>query len=175
MLKITATTLLFAATTATHAGNFSIHVDATDARGMIAARHTYNGFGCTGQNIAPAIQWQNVPANAKSLALTVYDPDAPGSGWWHWVAIDLPVTSIGLPQGGALPLGAHALRNDFGDVGWGGPCPPAGDPPHHYVFTVYALDVPSLGLPVDASAAKASAMFRQHSVGKAETTLRFGR
>lgn len=176
MFKTIAAALLIAGSFAARAGDFNVSVDAKDAHGMIAQRHTYNGFGCTGQNLAPAIQWQGVPPNAKSLALTVFDPDAPtGSGWWHWVVIDLPASAKGLPQDGALPAGARSLRNDYGDARWGGPCPPPGDQPHHYVFTIYALDVPSLGLPADASAAKAGFMIRQHAIGKAETTLRFGR
>jgi Raf kinase inhibitor-like YbhB/YbcL family protein len=176
MLKTVAALLLSAAAVAARAEDFTLRVDAAESGDTIAARYTYNGFGCTGQNLAPAIHWQGVPAKAKSLALTVFDPDAPtGSGWWHWVVIDLPVSTRELPQGGALPAGAHALRNDYGDAAWGGPCPPPGDRPHHYVFTVYALDVPALGLPADASAAKAGFMIRQHAIGKAEASFRFGR
>jgi len=169
-------TLFFAAAAVSaQAADFKLAVDA-GADGGFAQRHTYNGFGCTGQNLAPALHWEGVPAKARSLALTVYDPDAPtGSGWWHWVVLDLPAASTGLPQGGALPASAFALRNDYGDTRWGGPCPPQGDKPHHYVFTIHALDVPDLGLPADASPAKAGFMIRQHTVGTAQVTLRYGR
>ena len=169
-------TFLFAAALSAHATDFKLTVDAGAANDGIAQRFTYDGFGCTGQNLAPAVHWEGLPAGTKSLALTVYDPDAPtGSGWWHWVVIDLPSSTAGLPQGGALPAGAHALRNDYGDAAWGGPCPPQGAKPHRYVFTVHALDVPSLGLPADASAAKAGFMIGLHTVGKTQVTLRYGR
>jgi Raf kinase inhibitor-like YbhB/YbcL family protein len=169
-------TLLSTATfaLAAHASDFQIQVDGE--HGQLPASSSYQGFGCTGGNHAPAVHWQNVPAGTRSLALTVYDPDAPtGSGWWHWVVIDLPSTTTGLAVGGTLPKGAAGVRNDYGDTHWGGPCPPVGDAPHHYVFTVYALDVPKLGIPDGASAALAGFAIHSHVLGKAQTTLTYGR
>lgn len=167
--------LIVTSTMAVHATDFTLRVDA-GPRHTIAARHIYDGFGCTGQNVAPAWHWQGVPANARSLAVTVYDPDAPtGSGWWHWMVLNLPATARGLPEGGALPAGAREVRNDFGTKHWGGPCPPAGDKPHHYVFTVYALDVPHIDVPDTASAALAGFALHAHVIGKAQQTLLYGR
>jgi Raf kinase inhibitor-like protein, YbhB/YbcL family len=161
---------------AAHAVDFSLRVDAADASGHIARKYSYNGFGCTGQNLAPAMHWQGQPANTKSVAITVYDPDAPtGSGWWHWVVLNVPASTKDLPEGGTLPASAREIRNDFGSKTWGGPCPPAGDKPHRYVFTVYALDVPSLDLPADASAALAGFALHGHVIGKAQQTLTYGR
>src|SRR5207342_1735754 len=115
------------------------------------AKFILNGFGCTGANTSPALVWSNVPAGTKSLALQVHDPDAPtGSGFWHWAVYDMPPTTTGLAQGagnspGTLPAGAYGGNTDFLDTGatgangnYGGPCPPQGDKPHRYVFTLYA-------------------------------------
>ncbi|MEI7037368.1 YbhB/YbcL family Raf kinase inhibitor-like protein [Fulvimonas yonginensis] len=167
---------LVALATTAQAGTFRLRVDAADAQGHIATRYSYDRFGCSGANVAPAVHWDGAPAGTRSFALTVFDPDAPtGSGFWHWVVIDLPASAHGLAEGGRLPPPARAVRNDYGDKAWGGPCPPAGDPPHHYVFTVYALDVPALGVPADASPALTGFMLRSHVLGKAQQTLTFGR
>jgi len=153
-----------------YAGTFQLH-----AAGPLTVRNSFHGFGCTGQNLAPSLRWSNPPANTRSFAVTVYDPDAPtGSGWWHWVVIDLPAATRQLSNG-QLPVGAHGVHNDYGLTGWGGPCPPAGDKPHHYLFTVYALDVPSLDLPPNATAAFAGFAIHMHMLGKAQDTLRYGR
>ena len=115
----------------------------------IAAKFIYNGFGCTGQNVSPAVMWKNAPAGTKSFAVLVHDPDAPtgGAGFWHWLVVDIPAGTSFLPQGAGaadgkrLPAGSRQISTDFGAPGWGGPCPPAGDKPHRYNFTVYALKV----------------------------------
>src|ERR1700685_3833997 len=119
---------------------------ATIAKGQVA-----NVFGCTGGNVAPALSWSGAPAGTKSFALSVYDPDAPtGSGFWHWVVFNIPpdVTSLpkgaGDPKGPAAPKGAVESRTDFGVPGYGGPCPPKGDAPHHYHFRIFAVDIPKL-------------------------------
>jgi len=124
------------------------------ASGTFANQFVLNGFGCSGQNISPELQWTNIPAGTRSLALQVYDPDAPsGSGFWHWAVYDIPPTVNGLEQGAGnnqalLPPGAYGGNTDFFDTGatggngnYGGPCPPAGDRPHRYVFTLFALAV----------------------------------
>lgn len=127
------------------------------ASGTFANQFVLNGFGCAGGNISPALQWSNVPAGTQSLSLQVHDPDAPsGSGFWHWAIYNMPPTTTGLAQGAGnspagLPLGASGGTTDFFDTGttggngnYGGPCPPAGDAPHRYNFTLFALDVPDL-------------------------------
>ena len=128
------------------------------ANGNISAKKVYNGFGCTGQNISPSLMWTSPPAGTMSYAITVYDPDAPtGSGWWHWMVYDIPATVTSIPAGAGnagkpgLPAGALQGMTDFGAKGWGGPCPPAGDKAHRYVFTVFALKVPKLDVPANAT------------------------
>lgn len=148
----------------------------------IAEKFVYQGFGCSGGNQSPALEWKNAPKDTKSFALTVYDPDAPtGSGWWHWVVVNIPAAVAALPLGAGaagghgLPAGSVQVRTDFGTAAYGGPCPPAGDKPHHYVFTLYALKVEKLELPPDATAALAGFMIHANALGKAQFTAKYGR
>ena len=168
---------------AAHASGFRLDSpDINSARKPIANKHVFNGFGCEGENVSPAVVWQGAPKGTKSYALTVYDPDAPtGSGWWHWVVIDIPAESHGLPQGAGnattktLPVGARQMRTDFGTSGWGGPCPPKGDKPHRYIFTVHALKVDKLEVPEDATAALVGYMINANRIDKASITGYYGR
>jgi Raf kinase inhibitor-like YbhB/YbcL family protein len=147
-------TALISASTLTHAAGFQLSSPDIKAGGLMDKRFEFNGFGCSGENQSPALQWRGAPAGTKSFAVTVYDPDAPtGSGWWHWAVINLPAEVAALPAdagavGGAkLPPGASHVRIDYGVAGWGGACPPPGDKPHRYIFTVYALKTPKLDIP----------------------------
>jgi Raf kinase inhibitor-like YbhB/YbcL family protein len=142
----------------------------------------FNGFGCSGDNQSPVLRWSGAPQGTKSFAVTAYDPDAPtGSGWWHWCVVNIPATVTELPrdagaEGDAkLPKGASHVRIDYGVKAWGGPCPPPGDKPHHYVFTVYALKTDKLELPPDATAALAGFMINGNALGKASFTALYGR
>jgi Raf kinase inhibitor-like YbhB/YbcL family protein len=120
-------------------------------------------FTCDGGNVSPPLEWSGVPAQAKSLALVVTDPDAPDPKapkmtWVHWILYGLPVESKGLreavPSKG-LPAGTLEGTNDWGKTGYGGPCPPIGR--HRYVFTLFALDaaLPDLRGPRRAALEKA--------------------
>ena len=94
---------------------------------------------CGGKNTSPELHWSGAPSATKSFALTVFDPDArKGAGWWHWVVYGIPPATHALVAG-AKPPGTEG-GTSFGAPGYGGPCPPPGDPPHHYQFTLYALD-----------------------------------
>lgn len=148
----------------------------------MAPAHVMSGFGCKGKNRSPALAWTDPSAGARSLALTMYDPDAPtGRGWWHWVTFDLPVNvrrlrqNAGNPEAAMMPKGAVQLRNDFGTFGYGGACPPAGAPPHRYVITLWALDVERLPFDRNAKAAEVGAYLKHHAVGQASLTTRYGR
>lgn len=149
---------------------------------MIARKFEFDGFGCSGENRSPALKWSGAPKDTKSFAVTVYDPDAPtGSGWWHWFVINIPAGVTELPAnagavGGAnLPKGASHVRIDYGVAGWGGVCPPEGDPPHRYIFTVHALGTDKLEIPPDATAALAGFMVNANTIAKASFTAKYGR
>ena len=141
------------------------------------SQQIYNQWGCTGKNTSPELKWINIPKGTKSFAVTMYDPDAPtGSGWWHWVVINIPGNVKSLPlnagtEGGKnLPKGASMLRNDFGFKGYGGACPPPNSTPHNYHITVYALDIPDLDINSGASPAMAGFYILQHTLAKAVLT-----
>ncbi len=148
----------------------------------IAERQVFSGFGCSGGNVSPALTWHGAPAGTRSFALTVYDPDAPtGSGWWHWVVFNLPASTQQLAAGAGdsehpgLPAGSVQSRTDFGKAGYGGPCPPKGDKPHRYIFTVYALKVDNLPLDAASPAAMVGFYINANTLAKASFTGTYGR
>ncbi len=169
------------ATPAAAAGKFTLESADAKPGGQLTDKQVFNGMGCTGENLSPELSWKNPPAGTKSFAVTVYDPDAPtGSGWWHWVVYDIPADAKGLPAGAGsgkaeLPAGAKQGRTDFGQPGFGGACPPPGDKPHRYVFTVYALKLDKLDVPPDASPAMIGFMTKANALGNATFTARYGR
>jgi Raf kinase inhibitor-like YbhB/YbcL family protein len=149
--------------------------------GTIANAQVFNEFGCKGSNVSPALAWSGAPAGTQSFALLMHDPDAPtGSGWWHWIVYNIPPGTTALPAGagdpkkGNLPAGAVQGRNDYGDVGYGGPCPPPGTP-HHYNLTLYALKVAKLEVPQGASAALIAFNARAHALAEAKLSGMYGR
>jgi Raf kinase inhibitor-like YbhB/YbcL family protein len=165
-------------------GGFKLRSPTVRPNGTLSNDQVYSGFGCTGKNISPALTWRGAPSGTKSFAVTVYDPDAPtGSGWWHWVVYNIPATVTGLPvgagsagsAGGKLPAGAVQSHTDFGTPGFGGPCPPTGDKPHRYIFTVYALKAERIDAPDEASAAMVGFMIHANTLGKASLTAYYGR
>ncbi len=122
------------------------------------------------------------PRRARSFAVTVRDPDAPtGSGWWHWTVVNIASSVFSLPAGAGdknsatLPGGAVQGRNDFGYAGFGGACPPAGDKPHRYRFTVWALDVPTLPVDAGAGGALVGYLLHSHALASAQLTAMAGR
>jgi Raf kinase inhibitor-like YbhB/YbcL family protein len=132
------------------------------------------GFGCAGGNKSPHLRWSGAPAEAKSFAVTCYDPDAPtGSGFWHWLVVNVPANVNELAEGagsdgGKLPAGALQTRTDFGRAGYGGPCPPAGDHPHRYLFTVFAVNADKLNVNADTSAAAVGFNLHFNTLARAE-------
>ena len=99
-----------------------------------------------GEDISPTLTWTNTPAQTKSLALIMDDPDAPGGTFTHWLIYNLITNNGGLSglaegvqRGETVPGGARQLKNDAGEVGYSGPMPPPGKL-HHYHFTLFALD-----------------------------------
>ncbi|MGQ4598939.1 YbhB/YbcL family Raf kinase inhibitor-like protein [Nocardia sp. R6R-6] len=132
-------------------------------------------FGAGGKDISPQLSWSGVPAETKSFAVTVFDPDAPtASGFWHWAVADIPGTVSSLPsgagsgeEGGALPAGAITLRNDGGFRGFVGAGPPPGHGPHRYFVVVHAVDVDSLGIDENATPAYLGFNLFAHTLARA--------
>ena len=132
------------------------------------------GFGCAGGNASPELHWSGAPEGTKSFALTCYDPDAPtGSGFWHWLMVNIPpeTTALALgagdPAASALPAGALQTRTDFGTPGYGGPCPPEGDHPHRYLFTLFAVKEATLPVEADTMPAVVGFMLNFNTLEKA--------
>ena len=151
-------------------------------KSRIKDAQVYNGFGCSGGNVSPALAWKNPPAGTKSFALLMYDPDAPtGSGWWHWLVYNIPATTTALVAGAGtadgrnLPPGTLQGRTDFGTADYGGPCPPVGNGVHHYQFTLYALKVEKLDVPATATAAYIGYMANANAIAKAKFTGLYSR
>ena len=172
---------LVGATSLSHGAGFTLSSPDIKAGAMIAKSFEFTGFGCTGENKSPALKWSGAPKDTKAFAVTVYDPDAPtGSGWWHWMVINIPAdvselaANAGVVGGANLPKGASQARIDYGVAGWGGVCPPEGDKPHRYIFTVHALKG-KLDVPADATAALTGFMINANSLGKASFTAKYGR
>jgi hypothetical protein len=171
-------------TTAAHAQSMTLTSSDIKEGATIANEQVFKGFGCTGGNISPELSWSGAPSATKSFAVSIYDPDAPtGSGWWHWVVFNIPAGTTSLPKGAgdvkkkSMPKGAIQSRTDFGSDGYGGPCPPAGDKPHHYQITVFAVDVDKLPDAKNdaASAALVGFDLHFHTLAKATLTGLYGR
>ena len=134
-------------------------------------------FTCDGDDVSPALSWTDPPSGSKSFALIADDPDAPRGTWTHWVLFDLPSATTSLPEGipkiAELPNGARQGVNDFPKIGYGGPCPPPGQP-NRYFFKLYALDN-QLNLKPGASKQEVERSMQNHILGKAELVGKYGR
>lgn len=153
-----------------------------DIGGQMTLQNVLNGFGCTGKNLSPQLSWENAPYGTESFAITIHDKDAPtGSGWWHWVVFDVPASVSELKQGAGdasknlLPAGTIQSRTDFGQIGYGGPCPPEGDKPHAYLITIYALKTEKLGLDSKASPALVGFYLNANTLAKASIVAYYKR
>ncbi|MGH9486788.1 MAG: YbhB/YbcL family Raf kinase inhibitor-like protein [Terriglobales bacterium] len=142
--------------TATHAsGQHRTKMDFRLTSADFANHHAIPvAHSCDGEGSSPALRWEGAPEGTRSLALIVHDPDAPSGDFVHWLLWDIPAAITELPSGkyseAKFPLGGLQGQNSFGNLGFGAPCPPPG-PAHHYIFTLYALNVPHLGLAAGAS------------------------
>jgi Raf kinase inhibitor-like YbhB/YbcL family protein len=180
-IRLSAALLLSVLATPQVRGQFTLSSTDVHAGQMMANAQVFKGMDCTGGNLSPAMQWKGAPSGTKSFALTIYDPDAPtGSGWWHWVVYNIPASAAKLAggagsAGGTLPAGAVQGNTDFGVPGYGGACPPKGDKPHHYIFTLYALDTDKLDVPAGATAAYVGFNLHAHTVAKTTLTALYGR
>ena len=135
-------------------------------------KFVFKGMHCNGDNISPELVWKNVPKNTKSFAITLHDPDAPtASGWWHWIAYDIPADITEFKRGASeniemISAAIKQARNDYGYNGYGGACPPVGDHPHRYVFTIHALNIEHLDVSEDSSASLIHFNINAHTIEK---------
>jgi hypothetical protein len=151
---------------------FELRSPAFDLSGVIPRKHT-----CDGPDLSPALEWTAVPKGTRALALICDDPDAPMGAWVHWVLYNLPEDLTGLPEGvpatETIEQGASQGINDFGKVGYGGPCPPPGKP-HRYFFRLYALDE-RITLSPGARKRDLERAMKGHILGEAELMGKYGR
>jgi Raf kinase inhibitor-like YbhB/YbcL family protein len=161
-------------------GTFSLSSATFRDGGQVAAAQVFDQDTCKGGNRSPQLTWRNAPAGTHSFAITMFDPDAPGRGWWHWAVANIPARVNTLPENasasGALArLGAIEARNDFNTSGYGGPCPPPGKA-HRYVVTVYAIGADKLTV---LDEGRPAPMFDHEigaaSLGSAQLTVTYGR
>ena len=134
--------------------------------GNIPAEYT-----CDGSDISPPLAWSGAPAGTKSFVLVVEDPDAPGGTFRHWAVFDIPATAKGLPAGygpSRPAAGFVEARNDFGNTGYGGPCPPPGGGVHHYHFRLFALSRPRLELAPPATVLAVLTAARAYTIASTE-------
>ncbi len=162
------TTLPLSATT-----HFTLSSPDLAPQSHIAVRYTYNAGGCTGQNVAPRLRWTEPPAGTQAFAISLFDPDAPGGGFTHWLLFGIPASARS--SDGAAARSAVAAVNGFGSRGYDGPCPPVGDRPHRYIFSVYALDSQALPLNENTSYSQLLTTIRGHVLAQATLTGYYGR
>ena len=170
----------FVTSNAVYAEGFTLSSE--DVSGQLSMTEVFNGFGCHGKNISPKLTWKNAPKGTKSFAITVYDPDAPtGSGWWHWLIFDIPAevqsldSNAGNLKAASAPKGSVQSTSSFGQAGFGGACPPEGDKPHQYIFTVHALKVAKLGLDSKAPPAMVGYYLGSNTLAKSSLVAYYSR
>lgn len=143
----------------------------------MAKTFEYAGWGCDGGNVSPQLMWQDAPEGTQSFAITMYDPDAPtGSGFWHWIAFDIPASVNELKRGASVAkLGGREARIDYGSKGFGGACPPENHGMHRYQFTVWALPQETLKLDETTPAAVIGYTLHSVALGSARLTATYTR
>lgn len=159
---------------------FNLKTSSFDPKKRLPNKYVFNNSGCAGDNISPALEWSGAPPETRSFAVTVFDPDAPtGHGWWHWTVVNIPANITRLQEGASndhqLPSGVIEGKTDYGLVGYGGACPPYGDKPHRYVFTVYALKSEKININPKTSGALVKESLEIESLAKASFTVEYGR
>ena len=160
-----------------YAGNFTLM---SDIGGQLSKKQEFNGFGCNGENMSPALSWKDAPKGTKSFAITIHDPDAPtGSGWWHWIVYNIPSSVTNLSNNastlGLLPKGSIESATSYGVAGFGGACPPKGDKAHRYIITVFALNVYKLDLGKTPSPELVGFNLNAHAIEKSSIISYYGR
>lgn len=149
---------------------FILQTAAFRDEGLIPVR-----FTCDGANVSPALSWRGAPAGVQSFVLIMDDPDAPRGTWTHWTLFNLPGALGELAEGWRPGASGLSGRNDFGSVGYGGPCPPRGHGPHRYFFRLYALAVAALPLRAGAARPELERSLAGHVIGQAQMMGRYER
>jgi Raf kinase inhibitor-like YbhB/YbcL family protein len=159
---------------------FQVNVAGLKPNDAVPARFVYNHAGCSGENLSPEISWTGTPAAAKSLAIAVWDQDAPVSGgFYHWLIFNIPIATQKLVEGAGnvsshkAPSGSVQVFNDWGESGYGGPCPP-GHNQHRYHFILYALNIPQLPVTAKSRVSDVNAAIKKSIVGSVEEVLVYG-
>lgn len=171
--------LLLGLGTLAHTQTFTLM--SADVGGQATKVQEANTFGCNGRNKSPQLSWENAPEGTQSFAITMYDPDAPtGSGFWHWLAFDIPADVTELASGagsakGSMPKGSIQSVTSYGAPGYGGPCPPKGHGIHQYIITVHALKTDKLGLEANTNPAIVGFNLWQYTIEKASIVMYYSR
>ncbi|MBU9151960.1 YbhB/YbcL family Raf kinase inhibitor-like protein [Burkholderia multivorans] len=157
---------------------FTVSSDDLTPGGRVGTANLFDRGDCKGENRSPQLSWRNPPPGTRGYAVTMFDPDAPGRGWWHWAVTGIPRTVTSLPadasaSGFLRRIGASEARNDFGTDGYGGPCPPPGRP-HRYVITVYALKATDLRVAQGRPAPMFEHEIGTETIGTARLVVRYG-
>jgi Raf kinase inhibitor-like YbhB/YbcL family protein len=160
-------------------GTFAITSSSFKSGGNVETPQVFNQDDCKGGNRSPQLTWHDAPSGTRSFAVTMFDQDAPGRGWWHWAVagITAPVSSFpenARSSGFLTKLGAVEARNDFDTDGYGGPCPPPGKP-HRYIVTVYALGTSDLRLAQGRPALMFDHEIGTAALGSARIEVNYGR
>lgn len=176
MKKLVLFALLIVWVSRVAAQNFTLKSD--DLGGQFTSEFIADSFGCKGANRSPELHWTNAPEGTRSFAVTMFDMDAPtGSGFWHWVMIDIP-SKLSLLKRGAgnnesklAPSESSQRINDTGQPGYLGPCPGEGEPAHRYLITVYALNTEKTAAPSGAPAALTAFLLNKAALAKASLII----
>ena len=160
-------------------GTFSLTSASFRAGGTVSTPQVFDQNDCKGGNRSPQLTWRDAPPGTRSFAVTMFDPDAPGRGWWHWAVAGIPARVMSLPENASASgfirkLGAVEARNDFDADGYGGPCPPPGKP-HRYVITVFALNTADVGLAQGRPALMFDHEIGTATLGSARMVVNYGR
>lgn len=160
-------------------GAFAVRSASFGAGGAVQSAQVFNQGDCNGGNRSPQLSWRDAPTGTRSYAITIFDQDAPGRGWWHWAVAGIPATVDSVPENASFSgylkkVGAVEARNDFDIDGYGGPCPPPGKP-HRYVITVYALNTADLRLAQGRPALMFDHEISTATLGRARMVVSYGR
>jgi Raf kinase inhibitor-like YbhB/YbcL family protein len=183
MKNLLATLTLSALAAATYAApNIKIESPDMDAGKKMALAQVGNANGCTGSNISPAVAWKDLPAGTRSVAVTMFDPDArQGTGFWHWIIYNIPPQTTALPanagdpNSGVTPAQAILGKNDAGTNDYTGACPPVGARDHRYILTVWALGIDALPEEAGLSGTAFKGYLDKYSLGSKNLIVKYGR